>query len=168
MSTPSVTTDRTDYAPGSTATFTARDFSAGTKIQFQVVNLGADGLYGTRDDLVYKAWIVADGSSADASGLAGVVETSWILPASARDRDLRLIATEDTNGDGVFGGAGDQSATASFSDAAGTTNKVYQHWADGDAATRSAASTSRRHSRTRGFITRFHSGGIIAAIVITG
>jgi hypothetical protein len=47
-----------------------------------------------------------------------------------------LTAVEDTDGDGLFGEDGELSATTTFTDAAGSTNKVYQHWADGDAAGR--------------------------------
>lgn len=140
MRTPSVTTDRADYAPGSTAVFTASNFTAGEKIQFQVISLGADELVGTDDDLVYKAWIVSDVSAADASALAGVTETSWFVTASARYRDLRLVATEDSDNDGVFGSSEDLSESASFSDTAGTINKGCQHSADGDAATGSVPS----------------------------
>ena len=71
---PLVTTDLLDYAPGDTATITASNFIIGSTIEFQVQHVsdpGADGVYGTADDVVdtttnasgegHDPWYITDG-----------------------------------------------------------------------------------------------------------
>ena len=86
MSKFSVETDRDDYAPRSTAYFTTSGLSAGSSVQFQVVNHGADGIYGTRDDIVYKSWVVTDGGLGDGSSDTGWITTDWWVSPSAQPR----------------------------------------------------------------------------------
>ena len=113
-------TDEFDYTPGSTVYFTASDFTSGSPIQFQILNLGTDGLYGGGDDFVYSPWTVTDGLSGDINNLAGTVGTTWIVPDSALNSTLILTATGDQNGDGIFGNAGDVTAETTFTDAGPT------------------------------------------------
>ncbi|MCM8596890.1 hypothetical protein [Accumulibacter sp.] len=121
-----VKTNKGDYAPGETAHISAEGFAEGASIRFQVVNLGADGLLGTADDIAYPSWIVTDSAgssfSADADGRAGSVATSWVVPESALNSTLVLTAESVTAGeDGQLGTADDQSAgqlaTTTFTDA---------------------------------------------------
>ena len=136
-----VSTDAQDYAPGSWAEITATGFEPGSTVNFQVQHAGdpgADGIWGTLDDVIvdlggegHEAWSIVDGSELDLDGTAnGAVVTSWYVnPDDSLNWHFLLTAVA----------ANQQTASAGFTDAAGSTNKVYQHWADGDAATQSAA-----------------------------
>ncbi len=85
-----VSTDAQDYAPGSWAEITATGFEPGSTVTFQVQHAGdpgADGLWGTLDDVIvdlggdgHEAWSVTDGSALDLDGTAnGTVVTSWYV-----------------------------------------------------------------------------------------
>ncbi|UQB76975.1 hypothetical protein KI429_17040 [Pseudomonas shirazica] len=55
ISSPTVTTDQSDYSPGSTAIVTASGFAAGSTVAFEVdhvTDAGADKLWGTPDDVL--------------------------------------------------------------------------------------------------------------------
>src|SRR5713226_9553758 len=84
-----VSTDQPDYAPGTTATFTATNVTVGGTAEFSVAHVdpGADGIVGTADDtLVYDLsgttapWGVTDGGAGDLDGVAnGSISTSWAV-----------------------------------------------------------------------------------------
>ena len=103
-----VTTDKADYAPGSTATFIVAGVNSGSSVAFQIADLASDpGINGIAD--VYAPFSVTDGGPGDSDGLAnGVVVTQWQVPAdgSATGATLQLTAT-----------SGSQTATTTFSDA---------------------------------------------------
>jgi hypothetical protein len=103
-----VTTDKVDYAPGSTATFSVAGVNPGSSVAFQIADLAADpGINRIAD--VYALFSVADGGTGDADGLAnGTVIARWQIPAdgSATGASLRLTATSDG-----------QTAIRTFSDA---------------------------------------------------
>ena len=103
-----VTTDKADYAPGSTATFTVAGVNSGSSVAFQIADLASDpGINGIAD--VYAPFSVTDGGTGDADGLAnGTVVAKWQVPAdgSATGAMLQLTAT-----------SGSQTATTTFSDA---------------------------------------------------
>src|SRR5438067_1908052 len=111
----SITTDQADYAPGSTATFTATAALAGT-VEFSVahVDAGADGIIGTADDaLVHDLsgttapWTVTDGAAGDLDGAAnGAVVTSWNVGQDAASQAFVVSATDSSGA----------TATASFTD----------------------------------------------------
>ena len=136
-----VSTDAQDYAPGAWAEIAATGFDPGSTVTFQVQHAsdpGADGLWGTMDDVTvdlggdgHDTWSVEDGSALDLDGTVnGSVVTSWYVnPDDSLNWHFLLTAMA----------ANQQTASTSFTDATGSTNKVYQHWADGDAATQSAA-----------------------------
>ena len=104
----SVTTDKADYAPGSTATFTVTGLNSGNSVAFQVADLpNAPGVNGIAD--VYAPFSVTDGGVGDADGLAnGIIVANWLVPAngSATGASLQLTATSDG-----------QTAMTTFSDA---------------------------------------------------
>lgn len=130
-----VTTNLPDYAPGDWAEITASGFTAGSTVMFKVDHVsgtGPDGVYGTVDDRMkylggdgHTWWKVTDGGDGDLDGLAnGVIVTKWYVnPDDSLNETFRLTAK------GMYG----EAARTSFTDASGSTNKVYQHWADGDA-----------------------------------
>jgi hypothetical protein len=105
-----VKTNKSDYKPGSKVLITAGDFSSGATIQFEVLNLGDDGVQGTADDFSYNAWAVTDGGRGDSDSAAGTVGTTWVVPGSALNSTLVLSARE-AGSDGVFGTADDVVAT---------------------------------------------------------
>src|SRR5262245_29216092 len=120
-----------DYMPGETVGITASNVAVGGSVQFTVAHVdpGTDGSVGTADDqLTYDLsatgtpWTVIDGGAGDLDGLAnGAIQTSWYVNADAADQAFVLSATDETTG---------ATARTAFTDAAGSTNKVYQHWAD--------------------------------------
>src|SRR5262245_22149685 len=93
MTTPAsfqISTDLLDYAPASTAYITASDVELGATIQFLVshaVGAGADGVWGTPDDLLgdnsgegHDPWTATDGGEGDLDGIVnGVIQTSWYV-----------------------------------------------------------------------------------------
>ena len=107
-----VTTDKADYAPGSTATFVAAGVDSGSSVEFRVADLPSDpGVNGIVD--VYSPFSVTDGGIGDADGTAnGVVVAQWQVPSDGRatGATLQLSAT-----------SGSQTATTTLADAA---NKI--------------------------------------------
>ncbi|MDQ0322363.1 VCBS repeat-containing protein [Pararhizobium capsulatum DSM 1112] len=104
----SVSTDKADYAPGSTATFVVSKVAPGSSVAFGIADLASDpGVNGVAD--VYAPFSVRDGGVGDSDGLAnGVVVAHWRVPSdgSATNAMLRLTAT-----------SGNQTASTTFSDA---------------------------------------------------
>jgi hypothetical protein len=98
-----VATDLLDYAPGSTAYFSASGFVAGEAVTFQVAH--------ATDGATDAPWTVIDDSAEDADPAAGSVRTSWYVdPAFAAGQTLIVTAT---------GELGD-TASAMFTDSAGS------------------------------------------------
>src|SRR5215831_16979786 len=121
---PTVTTDASDYAPGSTAEITASGFGVGDDIKFttQVI----DPKTSTVSPVV---WDVVDGSAADGDHVAnGQVLTQFAVTSAYADTTVELLATDTATG---------QSATTTFTDAAAkispTNNAAgfLDQWADG-------------------------------------
>lgn len=141
---PVVSTDLLDYAPGSTALITANNFKVGSEVVFQVshmVSAGADGVWGTPDDVLdtvknsgpdHQPWAVTDGVwwmiNAGADNVAGTADdviagdldkcengsilTSWFVnPDDSIGATFGLSAT-GFNPDGVV-----ETAMAIFTDA---------------------------------------------------
>ena len=103
-----VTTDKADYTPGSTATFTVAGVNSGSSVAFQIGDLASDpGINEIAD--VYAPFSVTDGGVGDVDGLAnGTVVAQWQVPGdgSATGALLQLTATSDG-----------QTAITTFSDA---------------------------------------------------
>jgi uncharacterized repeat protein (TIGR01451 family) len=102
-----VSTDATDYAPGTTATITAT-VDAGDSVTFQVDHVLADG--SLADDLsgTGLTWTVVDGGEGDADGIAnGIILTSWNVGMDALGASLLLSGINLTSG---------ATATTSFTD----------------------------------------------------
>ncbi|WP_435605328.1 DUF5801 repeats-in-toxin domain-containing protein [Pseudomonas knackmussii] len=125
--TPSVTSDQSDYAPGSTALFTASGIAAGSTVEFKVqhaVGAGADNVWGTPDDVLgnnsgagHEAWFVTDGGPGDLDGkVNGSVTTSWYVNPDDSAGATFLLSATTAGADGAFGTADDSTATASFTD----------------------------------------------------
>ncbi len=103
--TSSVTTNTNDYAPGSYAIITATGFNAGSTVTFEVDHVsdpGADGIYGTADDVViemggdgHDAWTITDGGEGDLDGVAnGTVITTWYVnPDDSADERFLITAS---------------------------------------------------------------------------
>ena len=108
----SVKTDKADYAPGSTATFTATGVMTGSSVTFQIADLtSAPGANGIAD--VYTPFRVKDGGAGDLDGLAnGTVVANWLVPADGRATGAELQLSAISNG---------HTASTTFSDAA---NKI--------------------------------------------
>jgi VCBS repeat-containing protein len=102
-----VTTDKADYAPGSTGTFIVAGVNSGSSVGFQIADLASNpGINGIAD--VYAPFSVTDGGTGDADGLAnGAVVAKWQVPAdgSATGAVLQVTAASDN-----------QTATTTFSD----------------------------------------------------
>ncbi|MCP2728673.1 SdrD B-like domain-containing protein, partial [Limnofasciculus baicalensis] len=118
-----VSTDKPDYKPGSTAIFTVNGVGVGETVKFYTVETvaGDDGVFNT-----YQPFVVTDGGAGDSDGLAnGQIVTSWLVPpdpdgtgplvAPALNATLKLTATA-AGGDGAFGTADDRVATTTFTD----------------------------------------------------
>ena len=120
-----VSTDKDDYAPGSTAIFTVTGLEEGGSVTFEVEHVsdaGADGVLGTEDDVVinlggdgHDSWTVTDGGEGDLDGLAnGTVVTSWYVnPDDSLDETFLLRASD-----------GAHTAYASFTDGINTETTV--------------------------------------------
>ncbi|MEZ5769319.1 MAG: hypothetical protein R3D80_17835 [Paracoccaceae bacterium] len=66
-----VSTNLGDYAPGETAIITADGLEAGATVEFQVQHVdgaGADGIYGTADDLLDSGLDGVYGTADDGTG----------------------------------------------------------------------------------------------------
>ncbi|WP_256587351.1 DUF5801 repeats-in-toxin domain-containing protein, partial [Pseudomonas sp. FW300-N1A1] len=127
LSTPTVTTDQSDYAPGSTATFTASGFAAGSTVAFEVehaTGAGADNVWGTPDDVLntntgegHEPWYVTDGGAGDLDGkVNGSITTSWYVNPDDSVGATFLLTAASAGADGVSGTADDAVATTSFTD----------------------------------------------------
>ena len=125
--TPTVTTDLRDYAPGGTAIITASGFAAGSTVAFEVehaTGAGADGVWGTPDDLLgtdtgagHEPWSVTDGGAGDLDGqVNGSVTTSWYVNPDDSAGATFLLTAASAGADRVFGTGDDSVATASFTD----------------------------------------------------
>ena len=117
-----VSTDAQDYVPGSWVEITATGFDPGSTVTFQVQHAGdsgADGIWGTLDDVIvdlggegHDGWSVTDGGEFDLDGAAnGTVVTSWYVnPDDSLNWHFLLTAMA----------AGQQTASAGFTDSAGS------------------------------------------------
>ncbi len=89
----SVTTDLPDYAPGSTAYFTA-NVGVGDAVTFNVTDVAGTAVSGTN-----APWTITDGGVGDLDGLAnGVIQTSWSVGLDAAGESFVLSATDQTIG----------------------------------------------------------------------
>ena len=104
----SVTTDKTDYAPGSTATFTVTGIASGSSVKFRLADVSnAPGVNGIAD--VYTPFKITDGGTGDSDGVVnGTVVAQWQVPADGRATGAVLQLTAVS---------GSQTATTTFSDA---------------------------------------------------
>src|SRR5262245_53074431 len=91
-----VTTDKADYPPGTTATFTVSGATVGGTVKFAVaddpLHPGDDG-----DADIYPVFLVVDGSADDLDGVAnGTVVVNWQVPSNgdADNATLNLVATD--------------------------------------------------------------------------
>jgi hypothetical protein len=127
--TPTVTTNLSDYAPGSTATITASGFAAGSTVKLEVehaTGAGADNLWGTPDDVLdtdtgegHESWYVTDGGAGDLDGqVNGSVTTSWYVNPDDSAGATFLLTAASSGDDRVFGTGDDTVATTSFTDSA--------------------------------------------------
>ncbi|WP_411741585.1 DUF5801 repeats-in-toxin domain-containing protein [Pseudomonas sp. GL-R-26] len=124
---PTVTTNLKDYAPGSTAIITASGFAAGSTVTLEVdhaIGAGADGVWGTSDDVLdtntgagHEPWSVTDGGVGDLDGqVNGSVTTSWYVNPDDSAGATFLLTAASAGADGVVGTADDAVATMSFTD----------------------------------------------------
>ena len=89
----SVSTDLADYAPGSTATFTA-NVDVGDTVTFNVTDVAGTVVSGTS-----QPWTITDGGVGDLDGIAnGVIQTSWAVGQDAAGQAFVLTATDTTTG----------------------------------------------------------------------
>src|SRR5258705_6035007 len=89
----SVSTDLLDYAPGSTATFTA-NVGLGDTVTFDVTDVAGTAVSGTD-----QPWTVTDGGAGDLDGVAnGVITTTWNVGLDAAGEAFVLTATDQTAG----------------------------------------------------------------------
>src|SRR5690349_1640457 len=99
MSEFNVITDQFDYQPDETATFTVSGFNAGSTVQLTLNNIigpGADGIYGTPDDILGTTLTgtgslgtITDGGFGDLDGaLNGVITTSWYVNSDALEQSF--------------------------------------------------------------------------------
>jgi predicted RNA-binding protein len=101
-----VSTDKSDYAPNSTAVITGSGFSAGETVALQVAR--TDGSNSSDPD--YRPWYVTDGGAGDLDGKAdGHIETTWYVDEGELGASLSLTATGLSSG---------EVATSYFTDAA--------------------------------------------------
>ena len=124
---PTVTTNLKDYAPGSTAIITASGFAAGSTVTLEVdhaVGAGADGVWGTSDDVLdtntgagHEPWSVTDGGAGDLDGqVNGSITTSWYVNPDDSAGATFLLTAASAGVDGVIGSGDDAMATTSFTD----------------------------------------------------
>lgn len=127
-----IKTNQYDYPPGSTAIFTAYGYDVGTTLKFlvqHVNNPGADGLWGTLDDILgdnsgqgHTPWYVTDGGLGDLDGIAnGNIITSWYVnPDDSLNEQFLLTASRIQAGsDNLFGtkdDTADETVSATFHD----------------------------------------------------
>ncbi|WP_413966563.1 DUF5801 repeats-in-toxin domain-containing protein [Pseudomonas monachiensis] len=124
---PTVTTNLNDYAPGSTAIITASGFAAGSTVTLEVdhaIGAGADGVWGTSDDVLdtntgagHEPWSVTDGGAGDLDGqVNGSVTTSWYVNPDDSAGATFLLTAAAAGADGVVGTGDDAVASTSFTD----------------------------------------------------
>ncbi|WP_414918748.1 DUF5801 repeats-in-toxin domain-containing protein, partial [Pseudomonas sp. IT-P4] len=124
---PTVTTNLNDYAPGSTAIITASGFAAGSTVTLEVdhaIGAGADGVWGTSDDVLdtntgagHEPWSVTDGGAGDLDGqVNGSVTTSWYVNPDDSAGATFLLTAAAAGADGVVGTGDDAGASTSFTD----------------------------------------------------
>ncbi|MBR0712174.1 beta strand repeat-containing protein [Bradyrhizobium liaoningense] len=102
----SISTDQADYAPGSTAYFTA-NVGVGDTVTFEVTDVNGIPVSGTN-----APWTVTDGGAGDLDNVAnGVVQTSWNVGFDAAGESFVLSAIDQTAG---------LMATTAFTDSSGT------------------------------------------------
>src|ERR1051325_8283237 len=92
-----VTPDQQDYAPGSTATFTASGFAAGDAISFSVQVIDPTTL-----TVLWSgpSWAVSDGSAEDLTDAAdGVVQTHFAVTPDYANTTILLTATDLVTGE---------------------------------------------------------------------
>ncbi len=122
-----VSTDLEDYAPGSTAVITASGLPAGSTIKFEVdhtLGAGADGVWGTHDDVIatstgagHEPWYVTDGGAGDLDGLAnGSITSTWYVDPDDSLGARFVLSAATAGSDGVFGTSDDAMATTTFTD----------------------------------------------------
>jgi len=126
-----ISTDKSDYAPGETATITLTDFDPGMLFNFNIqewcTDPGDDGIANT-----YTLVPVTDGGEGDLDGVEnGQIVTSWIVEQSALNATLDLTAT-GAGTDRILGTADDVTATTKFTDALNPSASTDQ-WANGSA-----------------------------------
>src|SRR5882724_5338926 len=137
----SVSTDQPDYSPGQTVQITA-NFDPGSTVQLMVahdIGAGADGIWGTADDVLsydltgtVLPWTVT-------AGATGAINASWFVNPDALGQSFELVAVQQA-ADGTFTGP---VAMTSFTDSAvdlttasGTVNNaVFINTAAGPAGT---------------------------------
>ena len=102
-----LTTDKSDYAPGSLATFTLTGAEPGATVTFEVVDLPSEpGLNGIAD--VYAPFTVTDGADGDLDGAVnGTIIANWSVPSDGSATLATLQVTASSDG---------QTATATFTD----------------------------------------------------
>lgn len=89
----SVATDLSDYAPGSTANFTAT-VGVGDTVTFNVTDVAGVAVSGTD-----QPWTVTDGGPGDLDGVAnGVIQTSWAVGLDAAGQAFELSAIDQNAG----------------------------------------------------------------------
>ncbi len=105
----SVTSDKDDYSPGSTATLTVTGLEIGGTVSFKVEHVsdaGTDGIYGTEDDIIedlggggHESWVVVDGGEGDLDGVAnGVIVTEWYVdPDDSLNETFQVSVTDGTS-----------------------------------------------------------------------
>ncbi|TKV83632.1 carboxypeptidase-like regulatory domain-containing protein, partial [Bradyrhizobium elkanii] len=108
----SVATDLPDYAPGSTAYFTAK-IGIGDTVTFNVSDTLGKDVSGTS-----QPWTVTDGGAGDLDGIAnGVIQTTWAVGQDAAGESFVLSAMDQTAG---------LLATTTFTDAGNGNTPVVQ------------------------------------------
>ncbi len=120
MTTPTVSTDLLDYAPGSTAIITASGFAPGTTVMFEV-----DHTSGEDSGAGHTPWYVIDGGAGDLDGVAnGVIRTTWYVNPDDSLGATFLLTAKSAGADGVFGTADDVTASTRFTDSGITATGV--------------------------------------------
>ena len=95
-------TDKLDYAPGDTATFTVEGATVGGTIEFQVLHVtdpGADGVYGTLDDTLDAGPDGVTGTADDGYGTTGAGHEPFYVTDG--------VYEIDAGADGIVGTADD-------------------------------------------------------------
>src|SRR5258706_8034883 len=87
-----LTTNRSDYAPGDTATLTGSGFSPGETVQLKVGH--ADGTFDNDTSAAHQPWQVTSNES-------GYFETPWIVPPDQDEAGSFLKATADGQTSGL-------------------------------------------------------------------